>query len=195
MEDLIELLDCIKNADEEAFKQFFELYVKKVYNFLFKHLQDKLEAEDLTQIVFMKIWNNRASIDLKKSIDAYVFTIAYHLVIDFYRHNNKHLKVDFSSDQLKEHPTSNLTAEDSLNKHHFESIYQTALETLPPKRKEIFLMSRHMGMSNKQIADKLQISIKTVENQMTAALKSLKDYFNQTELVFLILSLNFFFIE
>ncbi len=193
MENITELLVRIKNADESAFRQFFDLYVKKVYNFLFNHLRDKAEAEDLTQNVFMKIWNNRASIDINKSFDSYIFTIAHHLVIDFYREKNKHLHSEFSKGLVTDHPISPLTAEDAINKHQFESLYHTALESLPPKRKEIFLMSRHLGMSNKQIADQLQISVKTVENQMTAALKSLKDHFNQTELIFLLISLNYFF--
>ncbi len=168
------------------------MYVKKVYNFIFNYIKNKSDTEDLTQNVFLKIWEKRATLDLDKSFDSYVFTIAYHMVVDYFRKTNNSILSSLSEDIDIKAPISVLSAEDSLNKHQIDSLYQAALDLLPPKRKEIFLLSRHQGLTNKQIADYLHISVKTVENQMTAALKSLKEFFDNNELLFILVSLNYF---
>jgi RNA polymerase sigma-70 factor (ECF subfamily) len=192
MEKLQDLLAKIKNADADAFRQVFDLYVKKVYNFIFNYIKNKSDTEDLTQNVFLKIWEKRATLDLDKSLDSYVFTIAYHMVVDYFRKTNNSILSSLSEDIDIKAPISVLSAEDSLNKHQIDSLYQAGLDLLPPKRKEIFLLSRHQGLTNKQIADYLHISVKTVENQMTAALKSLKEFFDNNELLFILVSLNYF---
>jgi len=192
MEDIHELLVRVKNADNDAFRQLFKHYVKKVYGIIFSHLKNKADAEDLTQNVFIRIWNNRSSLDPQKSFDGYLYTIAYNLVIDHYRERkritgNVFLELDETDMQFSPH-----TAEDSINRHQLDSLYQTAIDALPPKRKEIFILSRHDGLSNKRIAEILQISVKTVENQMTAALKTIKEIFNKAEFVFFLIIFNFF---
>lgn len=176
------LLDRLMNADEEAFRQIFELYVKKVYHFIFGYIQEKTEAEDITQNVFIKIWEKRATIDTGKSFKGFIFTIAYRTVIDYFRQNttkfNRGIIRDFSDESIP----SLVSAEELLNRHQLDSLYEKALHSLPPKRKRIFLLSRHSGLSNKQIAEQLNISVKTVESQMTAALSSLKEFFSNSDL-------------
>ena len=176
-----ELLVKISNADETAYRQFFEMYVNKVYQFIFRFIKEKTEAEDITQIVFIKIWDKRDTFNTIKSLDGFVFTVTYRLVIDHFRSSSVKFQKNFNHQFLSDEYKSSLTAEDSINKHHLESIYQKALEMLPPKRKEIFILSRHEGLNNKQIAERLQISVKTVENQMTAAITSLRDFFIKSD--------------
>ncbi len=186
--DLLELV--IKN-DEAAFKQVFDLYVKRVYQFVFRIVRDNAEAADISQDIFIKIWEKRSSIDTDKSFDGFIFTIAYRSVIDFLRKNKNKFQNTINSDSHLENIIAAGNAEDLVNLHQLESIYEKALQTLPPKRKEIFCLSRHAGLSNKEIADKLNISIKTVEAQMTLALATLKEYFNDSELSILILFFTF----
>ena len=181
-----ELLERISNADESAFRQFFDLYVYKVYQFINKFIKDKAESEDITQIVFIKIWDKRSTLNTVKSIDGFVFTVAYRLVIDHFRSSDAKFQKNITYPFFNDDYQSSLTAEDSINKHHFESIYEKALEELPPKRKEIFSLSRHEGLTNKQISERLQISVKTVENQMTAAISSLRDFFNKSDFIIFI---------
>ncbi len=172
----------LKNADEEAFRQLFERYVKRVYQFVYNHIKDKTEAEDITQNVFIRIWEKREIIDPARSFEGFIFTIAYRLLIDHYRSNARRYSTD-PVDRLDETTLQSSMHSDDLVQHHqLESLYQKALLALPPKRKEIFLLSRHNGLSNREIAEKMGISVKTVENQMTAALGFLRDFFDRTEM-------------
>lgn len=176
MEKEIELLNKISNADELEFKYFFDKYVKRVYQFVFNFIRDKAESEDITQLVFIKIWKNKTNINEIKSLDGYVFTVANRLIIDYYRSSETKFKKQVSIVHDSEIQLSINSVEDTVNEHHFETMYKKALNFLPPKRREIFILSRHTGLTNKQIAQKLHISNKTVENQMTAALSALKRY-------------------
>ena len=176
------LLKRLINADETAFKQIFDLYVPKVYQFIYDYIKERTEAEDLTQMVFIKIWEYRGNIDIDKSFEGYIFTIAHRNVLD-------HIKKKATRERQITSPLSEgvqlistLTAEDFIIKHQFDSVYYRAIESLPSKRKEIFILSRHNGMSNSEIAKQLDLSIKTVENQMTAAIASLKEFFKLSEL-------------
>jgi len=182
-----DLLLRISNDDEAAFMSFFDLYFKKVYKFIFKFIKEKTESEDLTQIVFIKIWEKRFFLQEVKSINGYVFSIAHRIVIDHFRLSrtkNNNITSSLSYDESSE---TKLTSEDLLRKHEFEKVYNNALDSLPPKRKEIFILSRHEGLTNNQIALKLGISVKTVENQMTSALSFLKECFKQSDFILFII--------
>ncbi len=189
MTNEIYILEKIKESDATAFKEIFYLYVKKVYNFVFKYVKDTQEAEDITQVVFEKLWENRTSINTSKSFEGFLFTIAYRVTIDYFRKESalKNINtVELQDDALL--MSDNSSADYLINQHQFESLYQKALNTLTDKRKEIFLLSRHDGLSNKEIAKRLNISVKTVENQMSAALSSLRDFFSKSNLLVFIFS-------
>ena len=192
MIDEKDLLRRLKNDDENAFRQIFEFYVKQVYQFVYGYLKDKLEAEDVTQNIFQKIWEKRSMIDLKQSFSGFLFTIAYRSVIDHVRKEASKKQWERLRNVENDESSSHLTADSLLNNHQFESLYQKALSALTPKRKEIFVLSRHEGLSNKEIADKLDISVKTVENHMTAALFTFREFFNNSELVLIICAFTMF---
>jgi RNA polymerase sigma-70 factor (ECF subfamily) len=182
MEEII-LLQQLKGGDEFAFRQIFDLYIRKVYRFVFGYLKNKAEAEDVTQLIFQKLWEKRATIDLQQSFNGFVFTIAYRATIDQFRANARNRQ--FAAGDFKEQdaPVSYLQADDLVNHQQLASFYQKALQELPERRREIFILSRHEGLSNKEIADRLQLSVKTVENQMTAALSTFREYFGGLEMV------------
>jgi RNA polymerase sigma-70 factor (ECF subfamily) len=176
-----DLLLRISNNDEKAFMSFFDLYFNKVYQFIFKFIKEKTESEDLAQIVFIKIWEKRVILKDVQSINGYVFTIAHRIVIDHFRLSSTKNNILTANQPYDETSSSHLTSDDLLKSHEFEKIYNKALKALPAKRKVIFILSRHEGLSNQQIADKLGISVKTVENQMTSALFYLKNCFRQSD--------------
>ena len=187
-----ELIVGLVNGDERAFRQIYDLYVKKVYHFTLNYVKEKSEAEDIAQNVFMKIWERRNVIDKEKSFAGFIFTVTYRIIIDYFRQNSTKFSLNKRPTLDQEIP-SLVFSDDLLNRHQLESFYDKALQALPPKRKEIFLLSRHNGLTNKQIAEKLDISVKTVENQMTAALASLKASFSSSEPGIIIAVLLFFF--
>ena len=190
-----DLFARISENDEFAFMTFFDLYSKKVYQFIYKFIKEKSETEDLTQIVFIKLWEKRAALKNVESVNGYVFTVAHRIVIDHFRLVQTKNKNLVSNEYESDESSTTLSAEDLLNKHEFEKIYNKAIDSLPPKRKEIFILSRHEGLTNKQIADRLDISVKTVENQMTSALFFLKDYFKQSDFILFIVFSIFYLME
>lgn len=186
-----DLIVRLKNADEGAFTLIFEVYIKKVYQFVFTYIKEKTAAEDITQNVFIKIWEKKLAINIDKSFEGFIFTIAYRLVIDHFRQNLAHAHRTTIIGLAEESIASQIHSDDLLKQHHLESLYEKALKSLPPKRKKIFLLSRHNGFSNKQIAERLGLSVKTVENQMTAALSSLKEFFSGSDLIHIIFIFSF----
>lgn len=177
-----DLLVRLINADEDAFKEIFDYYFKKVNRFVYSYIKEATQAEDLTQNIFIKLWEKKAGIDLDKSFDGYIFTIAYRTVMDHFRQTETKALYLTSDEFLEKSIASPDLSDELLNRHQLESLYEKALQTLPQKRKEIFLLSRHNGLSNKQIAERLNISVKTVESQMTAALSRLREFFANSDL-------------
>ncbi len=188
-----DLMIQLRDADEAAFRQVFDRYGKKVYRYIIHYVKVGVEAEDITQNVFLRIWEKRGQLDPEKSFEGFIFTIAYRAVMDHFRTNPKRLQSLFPVDLLTDSIVSTVGADALLNHHQLESIYQQALHALPPKRKEIFLLSRHGGLTNRQIAEQLGISIKTVESQMTAALTFLKNFFSHTDFGRALITLAFIF--
>jgi RNA polymerase sigma-70 factor (ECF subfamily) len=188
-----DLMIQLRDANEDAFRQVFDRYGKKVYRYILHYVKVGVEAEDITQNVFLRIWEKRGQLDPEKSFEGFIFTIAYRAVMDHFRANPKRLQSLFPVDLLNDSVVSTVNADALLNHHQLESIYQQALQALPPKRKEIFLLSRHGGLTNRQIAEQLGISIKTVESQMTAALSFLKNFFSHSDFGRALITLVFIF--
>jgi len=188
-----DLMIQLRDANEAAFRQVFDRYGKKVYWYILHYVKVGVEAEDITQNVFLRIWEKRGQLDPEKSFEGFIFTIAYRAVMDHFRMNPKRLQSLFPVDLLNDSVVSTVSADALLNHHQLESIYQQALQGLPPKRKEIFLLSRHGGLTNRQIAEQLGVSIKTVESQMTAALSFLKNFFSHSDFGRALITLVFIF--
>ncbi len=181
------------SGEHTAFKEVYDFYIHKVHRFVATYIKDKEQVKDIVQLTFIKIWEKKETIDVSKSFKSFVFTIAYHNVIDFIR-RKENILIDHSGDLLlyEELLVSTESAETILNRHNLESVYTKALETLAPQKREIFIMSRHEGLSNKEIAEKKGISVKTVEYHMTGILSQLKEYFIQTRISNVIILFFFF---
>ena len=169
------LVERLKHNDIEAFIGIYDIYKKRLLNFSITLLKSKEDSEEAVQDVFIKLWESRHSLDETLSFDSYLYTITKNITLNKLRSK----RVQF--DPLKEDiPTP---TEYSHNDTEAEIIYsdldhftQKAVETLPPRRKLIYNLSRKDGFSNQEIAEKLNISPKTVEAQMTKALRHLKNF-------------------
>lgn len=167
------VLSRLKAGDETAFENLYWSYNSYVFNFINSLLCDGSMAEDLTQNVFLKIWEKRANIDPEQGIDAYLFTIARNLV---YKETESRLRLIYqsaSSDDVFNAP--DLLTEEKIDAASLQEYIDSLVDQLPFSRKQIFLLSRRQHLSNKEIAQKLSISEKTVENQITNALHFLKE--------------------
>lgn len=175
----------LKQGDETAFASIFWQYNPRVFHFISSLLYDKSLAEDLTQTVFLKIWEKRAFIDPEQGFESYLFTIARHLV---YKETEKSL-LTVSYQQTLQHESlqTDPGIEAHLEAESLRAYIQTLIDQLPPARREIFRLSREKHLSNKEIAAHLSLSEKTVETQLYRALRFLKQKLSDHHLLGLLL--------
>jgi len=167
-----ELMRMIALDHEPSFKTLFEKYYPELLRFAIKHVRSPEESEGIVQEVFLYFWNNRKQIELKNSLKAYLYAATRYRAIYFFR-KQKRLP-DFA--ELSEiSGSSEDDAQLLLEYLEIENKVIKVIDELPPKCKEIYLLSREEGLSHKAIAEKLNISVKTVENQIRIALKRIRD--------------------
>jgi RNA polymerase sigma-70 factor (ECF subfamily) len=157
-----------------AFNTLFKEYSGRLYRFAFGYLKSEPEAEELVQEVFTIIWEKRADLKKELSFKSFLFAIAFNIIRKHFRtkaYLSEYLKTGISDDMDMQ--TSQKITYDSLHQYITELVNQ-----LPLGRKEIFIKSRFEGHSIKEIAEEMKISHKTVENQLTDALKFIRTNLN-----------------
>ncbi|MEM7108312.1 MAG: sigma-70 family RNA polymerase sigma factor [Bacteroidota bacterium] len=156
-----------------GFNRLYDLYASKVFGFLMHNLQDEMAAEDLLQDLFTDTWQRRYEIKVRDSLEKYLISACKYKLIDFYR------KADKVSDleQVKPRENSSITPEDWVIFSQSKSRMFAIFNKMPVRTKEIFLLSRKQGLSNKEVAKNLKVSEKTVEYHISKTLKLLRTYF------------------
>lgn len=166
-----ELLINLSNGEVKAFNSLFMLYFPKLKLFLSGFLESDAEAEDLTQDVFVKLWQNRQSLIKVENLNAYLYRIAKNTLYTYLNHS-------FSPDLIDETNATHIPSIDELEELIFakelEDLIDVTIEKMPPQRKTIFCLSRKQGLSNEAIALQLNISKRTVETHISAALSDLR---------------------
>jgi len=165
----LELTAYIREGNAFVFEQVYFKYRAKVYTYLLSKSKSEAVAEELAQITFIKLWNSRHSLSDDYPLDTQLFRMAASVLVDHCRREAKRHAVLKIVSRDKEDA---YLPDFSLNETN--SRIQAALESLPPARKEAFLLSRFEGLSYKQIANKLSISDRTVEKHISLALRQLK---------------------
>ncbi len=165
------LFQEMKEGKEYAFDFFFNYYYPGlcVYaqNLIFIAEED---AKDLVQDVFLKFWNNRNKITIHNSVRAYLFTSIKNKCLDYLKKAKKSLNLNEDIALVDQADASFETFVLS----ELEALFAASLEKLPERCREVFELSRFEGLKNREIAEKLNLSEKTIENQMTKALRILK---------------------
>jgi RNA polymerase sigma-19 factor, ECF subfamily len=163
----------IKNGNKDAFKLLYDRYSKRLYCFSIRYLRSKVETEELVQTVFISLWEHRKSLDATMSVKNYIYRSAVNYIYNFQK--RKAVRMKFAESEFqKEHIQSNITY-DQVFFHDLEEKINSIVETLPSKQQKIFRLSRIDGLSHEKIAKKLDISVRTVENQIYRALKFIKN--------------------
>lgn len=165
---------------ENVFSGIYERYFPKLLRFSLFYVLSEEEAENIVQDIFEGIWNRMEILEGIRNMDAFLFTLIKNRCIDYLRNqlsiNDKKHKLQevvgkeygfklFSLQQIDE---------TLLSVDEVETLLQNAIEKLPERCREIFLLSRIEGLKNREIAERLQLSVSTVENQMTIAIRKLK---------------------
>lgn len=181
----IALLKRLKEGDEAAFESIYWKYNSHVFNFINSLVYDRILSEDITQSVFMKIWEKHESIDLDKGFDAYLFTIARNMV---YKETENRLLSESAFYALSQQQTNeDVLTEEKIDADSLRLYIDKLIEQLPLSRKEIFKLSRRDYLSNKEIAIRLSISEKTVETQLYRSLRFLKQKLSDDHLLAILL--------
>jgi len=164
------LLERLKKDDRNALKEIFKEHYTMVYRAIYRLIPDVGITEDLAQDVFMKFWEKRYQIQIDGAVGAYIRRMAINEALGYLR---KHKKYSIEAVEEKHSPLTR-SGEDAYMNQELQAEISKAIETLPPKCKTVFVLSRYEELSYKEISQKLAISPKTVENQISKALKILK---------------------
>ena len=163
----------LAQRDEAAFEQVFKTHFKRLHAYAFTILKDEVEAEEMVQQVFFKLWERNETLSLSGSVSSYLYRAVHNESLNYIKHqkvrSNHQLHVVYSMKNEVEHPAKKIMAGELEKKIH------SALNELPEQCRTIFQMSRFDELKYREIADKLGISVKTVENQMGKALKLLRE--------------------
>jgi RNA polymerase sigma-70 factor (ECF subfamily) len=180
-----DLQHLLKNDSERAFEKLFNRYSERIFNFAFTYLKNHSECEELVQDVFVKLWQNRSKIDASRNIKSYIFKIAVNSIYDLARKNKqkeiyqKILKDDYTQ---TEDSTWNEVVYNELTEN-----LNNLIDKLPTERKKIFKLSRVENLSSKEIAHKLNLSQRTVENQLYRTVKYLRQKIDKESYLMLLL--------
>jgi RNA polymerase sigma-70 factor (ECF subfamily) len=163
-------------SPEEKVEQLFRQYYAGLCKSLYRTLRDASLAEDIVQEVFLKVWDMRATLRLDEAVPAYLYRSCYHAALNFLKRQKQQTDIN----ALAEVMPGGDTAEQHLGMLETEGRVLQAIEALPPKTRLVFSLSRFEELSYKEIAERLDISVKAVEKHMGIALQrlreNLKDY-------------------
>lgn len=183
-----ELYLKLRDGDERAFQTLFRKYYPAMCHFANQFLADADVAEEIVQEMFVKIWEKRSVLNIETSVKHYLFRSVRNHCLNQLQHEK--IKKQYASKVLSS-ATQDFNPDDYFLEVDLIKRIEKSIESLPPKRKEIFRLSREQGMKYKEIAETLDISVKTVEAQMGLALKhlreELKDFSNYLMTLFCIL--------
>lgn len=162
------------SGDINAFKLIFDRYYPQVRFFTLGIVKDSFVADDIAQNVFIKVWTKRELIDSGRKFNSYLYSITKNEITDYFRS----LVISESLDNalyLKDNDHTDEMIESAYDLSHIKELVMTEVENMPPQRRTVFIMSRLQGLSNDEIATKLDISKRTVERHLNMALHILRE--------------------
>ncbi len=176
------LLLKVQQGDVKAFEHIYNIYSPRLYGSMLKVIKSGSIAEELLQDVFQRVWEHRQNINPDKSFKSYVFTIAKHLVYDYFNETSRR--------RLIGEYIRNLDAK-SLNKCNYileekeaALILKEAIQQLPPQRKLVYTLCKVEGKSYEDVSKNLGISISTISDHIVKATKSIKAYYLSKDIAY-----------
>ena len=166
-------IGLIAEGNEQAFDKLFTDWFGKLYTYAFSVLRDEAMAEEAVQAVFCRVWEKRDQLQVRSSLKAYLYGSVYHECMNWHRHE-KYVKAHRSYVMRSEQPSVN-NASGKAELGELEIRLKQALDELPEQCRAIFQLSRFGGLKYREIAEQLDLSVKTVEAQVSRALKELRN--------------------
>lgn len=188
------ILERLKEGDSKAFESVFRFWYEPLVHFAEEYISDLDSARNIVQDIFMKLWEKHELVDPDSNLKSYLYMATRNASLSYLRH----LKVESSyfekTIKNNEDLQLNYEALEELNLEQIdfsklEKLIQDTIDSLPERCREVFLMSRYDEMKNKEIAEKLNISVKAVEANITRAITKLRENTREylPELVFFLL--------
>jgi RNA polymerase sigma-70 factor (ECF subfamily) len=166
----------VKHNDScECFQAIYKQYYNQLLFLAKKYVKETEDAEEVLSEVFLKLWNKRKEISINTSFHNYLYTSVRNKALDFLRKNKN--RTFESDDYASQIPCGAVGPDELIDSEDLFNRIENAIEELPEKRRQIFKMSRTEGLKYCEIAEKLGVSIKTVETQMGRSLKYLREKF------------------
>jgi RNA polymerase sigma-70 factor (ECF subfamily) len=175
-----EVIEQIKEGSKETFRLLFDQFGPKIYAFALSYLKNESDAEELLQDVFLKLWEVRSTLDSSKNLKSFLFKICINLIYDSIRRKNiEQVYIDYFG---RNNP---LSGDNTWHEVIYNDMYdqlQQLIAAMPEQRRLIFRLSKEEGLSNEEIAVRLNLSRRTVENQLYRAISFLKDKIDKSSI-------------
>jgi RNA polymerase sigma-70 factor (family 1) len=165
-------LRLIAEGHEQSFRKLYDMYAGKIYTMALGYLKSPVEAQDVVQEIFVKIWEKRGSLTEIDNFPAYLHVITRNLLIN---HLQKKIPV-FSQNESTLQPTSGdrHLPHQQLDYRELTVLISRAIAQLPPRQQQVYRLSREQGLNHQQIAKELSLSYDTVREHMSKALKNIR---------------------
>ena len=185
-----ELLSLLKQGNEQAFEKIYKVYSSRLFGNVFKMVKSETTTQEILQDVFIKIWNNRASIDLDKSFRSYLFRIAENKVYDFFRKASRDKKIQA---QLFATATEGYEhIEEMIYRKENALLLQKAIGSLSPQRQQIFRLIKLDNKSYDEVSRLLGISVSTISDHIVKANKAIREFiFTHNDMMIILFCLLF----
>lgn len=170
----LQLLSALRLGQEEALKQLFDQHYPLLLADIYRLIPDENTCQDLAQELFVDLWNKRESLDIHSSLRAYLRRAAVNKALNFIKASRR---IQFESDDEISQIADTSTADQQKREKQdsLEAALHQAIDQLPEKCRLVFNLSRFEELSHREIAEQLDISVKTIENQITKAMKLLRE--------------------
>ncbi|MDR1120796.1 MAG: RNA polymerase sigma-70 factor [Dysgonamonadaceae bacterium] len=167
-------------TSHREFSRIYVLYFPKMVRFAREYVISEEEAKNIVQDLFLYLWEQRETLNAISNLNAFLFTLIKNRCIDYYRRYNRFESKKESLDNIRErelHLRMEALRQFDVNMfstHEIEEILDKAIQNLPEKCRQVFVLSRMEGLKHEEIACRLDISVNTVQNHISTALRKLK---------------------
>lgn len=165
-------IEGLKVGDYKTFEKLFEQWYKPLYIYAYSIIHDAMEAEDVVQKMFCKLWDQADKIEIHTSMKSYLYRAVHNDCLNWVK--SQKTKEEHHDYLGRAQATSANPTEEQLTRHELEKEIELAIENLPPRCREAFKLSRYEHLSHAKIAEKMNITTNTVETQIVKALRLLK---------------------
>ena len=172
-----ELVEQLRNGSHSAFGTLYARYKRQLTAYCYRFLKDEDEVEDVVQDIFLQLWETRDSLNTTLSFSSYLYTLAHNRMLNLIRQWNVH--THFAEKMAMNAKEATNETEETIMDNDYYALLNEMIDSLSPKQKEIFRLSRIEGLTYKEIAEKMHISVDTVQEHASLALRKIKKLLSQ----------------